>query len=96
MAKDTKDAPVGAERPDAETIRQEAEDRETWIKEHEYTGPQMSAEEYDKIGKGKNYKPHLNGPQSGETKGRESKTATTVRSVGEGSSTADKSASADR
>jgi len=79
---------------DAKVIRQETEDREQWIKDHEYTGGgQMTPEEYDKIGKGKNYKPHLNGPHSGETKGRESKTATAVRSIGEGNPAADKTAS---
>jgi hypothetical protein len=35
-----------------------AEDAATdYQKEHEYTGPQMTAEEYNAIGRGKGYKP---------------------------------------
>lgn len=49
----TKDAPAAKDsRPDAETIRQEAEDREQWIKDHEYTGPKMTPEEYATVGRG--------------------------------------------
>jgi len=49
-----KDAPPAKDaRPDAKVIRQEAEDREQWIKDHLYTGSdQMTPEEYATVGRG--------------------------------------------